>query len=122
MKIRLTEIARVSNDIFERLKDEGYDEIEISHDFYWDIPKDELYQPYNEPAPENFTLGLISDDLIELGRIANHSRDLIPYHLVWLAAVLRAIGHEAYSAGTATRVTSERDISALDETAPPLVQ
>lgn len=64
--------------------------VEIDVDYYWDIPKDARYDPAVEP--KELTLGQLSDDWDELGRIAGGQAEPLGYALVWLAAVMRAVG------------------------------
>lgn len=91
--VSYSELAEITQHLLRRLEQDGVGQIELSVDYYWDISKEELYQPYD--APEKLTIGQVSDDLNELRRVMRGERAVIPYHLVWLASVLRAVGYTA---------------------------
>lgn len=71
-------------------------QIDVSADYYWDVPKESRYDTY-DPPPE-LTIGQLSDDWNELQRIRRGQTPAIPYALVWLAAVIRRIGEELLTA------------------------
>lgn len=95
MEITLSDLRHRMNNIMQRLQDEGYSEFNIDVDHYWSIPADELYDPYQEPR--TLTIGQVTDDWNEVERVSNGERGIIPYHLVWLAEVIKAVGHSSPS-------------------------
>ena len=64
-------------------------------DFYWDIPVEELYDPYT--TPNDLDLGQLSEDWEKLRAIARGETLPVGYSLTWLAAVLRAVGEQEFS-------------------------
>jgi hypothetical protein len=70
----------------------GVKEVEIDEDFYWSIPPETRYSPYEDPGEP--TLGQLSDDLSELRAMANGQKDVVGYGLVWLASILRRLGEK----------------------------
>ncbi len=90
MKINLKDIEAITEKLFISLKERGIETIEVSEDFYWYIPKDIVYNPYEEP--NRVEMGQLSDDWNELCKVAETNDIPIPYNFVWLATVFRAIG------------------------------
>lgn len=95
MDVNVASLRIVADKLFEHLQQSGNNVVSIPHDYYWSIPKDTLYDPYSEPI--NLTLGQLSDDLAELNRIQSGNSEPLAYALVWLAAVIRAVGEEIVS-------------------------
>ncbi|OWP61819.1 hypothetical protein CDA63_17455 [Hymenobacter amundsenii] len=64
-------------------------QIELEHDFYWDISDDQRYAIYQEP--QGFTIGQLSED----SQIIRESqeRGIIGFDLLKAAHLLRYIGH-----------------------------
>ena len=93
VKVKINEIQEITNLIFEKLKASRGNEIEISYDFYWDIPSDEIYNPYKEPS--NLTLGQLSDEIMEIQN-SIITKDLIYYDLKRISAILRALSIQLF--------------------------
>lgn len=66
-------------------------EIQVEHDYFWSIPAENIYDIYHEPR--NFTIGQLSESVGHLQEFVANSEGVIPYGLVWLSDVLRAVGH-----------------------------
>jgi len=90
MDITVQELRQVFEKIMKHLEQQGKKSIQITHDFYWSIPKDRLYDNYEKPT--ELTVGQLGDDLAELRKIASGESQPLAYGCVWLASVLRAIG------------------------------
>ena len=67
---------------------EHYIDVKMEH--YWLIPGKDSYDNYEHP--KEFSLGKLSDDWQNLQKVATGEVGVIPYDLVRLAAVLRALG------------------------------
>ncbi len=65
--------------------------VTLEHDYYWSVPGDELYDVPNEPSA--LTIGQLSESWQHLESLLADEDRVVGYHLVWLADVLRAIGH-----------------------------
>lgn len=92
MEISLDELRRVTDRLYEHLAERGISNVSLGRDYYWSIPSGSRYNPYAQPT--DLTLGQLTDDVAELRRILNGDTEPLAYALVWLAAVLRAIGED----------------------------
>jgi hypothetical protein len=92
MQIEIAKLNSVTNLLFDHLKELGIDTIEIDNDFYWNIPKSQLYDPYNEP--KELDLGQLSDDWNDLQKVISGNMDVVSYNFIDLAAILKAIGEK----------------------------
>lgn len=92
MKISTSELREIFEVLIEHLEERSCSEVELDWDYYWDIPEDELYDPYN--TPENLDLGQLSEDWQKLQEVASEKLPPVGYGLTWLGAVLRAIGQK----------------------------
>jgi hypothetical protein len=90
LKIRLAELRRATDILFDYLEATGHQEVEISEDYYWVLPKESLYDPYKEPT--NFMMGQLSHDVERLQELVSGASPPIAYGLVWLGAVLHVVG------------------------------
>lgn len=90
MKISVRELRAISDKLWDHLAAEGYDEIEVPYDFYWDIPEEALHD-LNHPPAEHY-VGQLSDDWSFLQNLLDSNRDPVAYELVKLSAIVRAIG------------------------------
>ena len=93
MKIETKELRRIFNVLVDHLEGTGQTSFDLPWDFYWEVAKEDLYNPYSEP--EQLSLGQLTDDWDELVKIANQDMPPIGYALVWLSAILRAVGEPA---------------------------
>ncbi len=93
MEVSIDELLTVTKQILDRLKEAGYDKVAVEHDYYWNIPTDERYKV--EQQPSTLTIGQLDDDVRELRRIISGEKEAFGYALVWLSAVLRAVGEKA---------------------------
>ena len=89
MRIDIKKIETITSVLLAKLIEIKGATIELSHDYYWDIPTDDMYNPYQEP--KHLTLGQLSDDLEELQRLCESSDDAIPYDLGRIASILKAL-------------------------------
>lgn len=92
MEIKLSELRQLSEKLFAHLEENGFSTIEITSDFYWNIPEETRYDRYEEP--KEFTMGQLSDDWNELQKILRGDRESLGYALVWYSAILKAIGEK----------------------------
>jgi hypothetical protein len=92
MKINIDELQLILSQLLSRLKESKGADIELNNDFYWDIPSEELYNPYQEP--KELTLGQLSDDWQEIKRLTDNQLDSIPYDLKRVSNILKALSIE----------------------------
>ncbi|MEV6071610.1 hypothetical protein AB0L82_34145 [Nocardia sp. NPDC052001] len=95
LHISLTELRRS----FEVLLDHaeasaGGDIVRLDQDYFWSIPREELYDPTS--VPTNLTLGQLSWSWQHMTDLLADPDQAIGYHLVWLSEVLRAIGQNTH--------------------------
>ena len=92
MKIQTSEIRAIVETLCQYLEETKRHEIETEQDYYWQIPRSDLYDPTKDPT--DFTLGQLTDDWSELQRIAKDTSPPIGFAFVWLSSILRIIGEE----------------------------
>jgi len=90
MRLKISDLRLITENLLGHLEALHIEEIGISDDYYWDIPKENLYNPYEEPT--RHTLGQLSDDWGDLEQILWHKAEPVIYNFVDLAAVLKDIG------------------------------
>ena len=92
MEIDLAELRKLTDLLLHDLQQQGYQTIQIEDDYYWEIPKEGLYDPYTNP--KDLTMGQLTHDWERLRRILQGSSEPLAYGLVWLSSLLRAIGQK----------------------------
>ena len=92
LKISISELKSVTALLFDHLQEVIGEEIEIDHDYYWNIPKGNKYDSYDEPV--SFTIGQLTEDWDFLLKILEDSEMVASFGFVWLSAILRAIGED----------------------------
>ena len=90
MQVKVTDLRALCDSLLSRLAEQGIEQVEIKADYYWDIPEVERYDVYR--APVEHVVGQLTDDWAELRKVLDGTGEPISYKLVWLAAVLRAVG------------------------------
>ena len=95
MKVNIEQIESITMLLLLKLRESKGNEIELNSDFYWDVSKEELYNPYEKP--KNITLGQLSDDLDELQRLSK-SNNAIAYDLKRVASIIKALSIENQTA------------------------
>jgi hypothetical protein len=92
MRITIDELRRSAELLLAHLEESGCTEVEIDQDFYWSIDPEHRYQVYS--APTNFSVGQLTADWKELSDLLTGRNEPIGYGLVWLSAILRAVGEK----------------------------
>jgi hypothetical protein len=90
MEIILDDLQEIFTLLVQNIKEKGIKTINLEVDYYWNIPQPQIYDPYQKPL--ELDLGQLSDDWNELRKILTTQKEPLGYHLVWLAAILRAVG------------------------------
>ena len=93
MNVKVSELRAVSDLLFTYLEESGRMEFDVREDYYWEISKEEVYDPYKEP--KDLTMGQLSDDWSRLEAILKGESPPIGYALVWLSAILRIVGEKS---------------------------
>lgn len=92
MEIKLSELRQLCEKLFTHIEEIGFEKIELSSDYYWEIPEEGRYDSFTEP--KEFTMGQLSDDWNELQKILRGEHEPLGYALVWYSAILKAIGEK----------------------------
>ncbi|MER5966537.1 hypothetical protein [Streptomyces sp. NPDC002057] len=66
--------------------------VTLKEDLFWAVPADELYTIGAEPR--TLTVGQLSESWQHLEDLLGQQDRAVGHHLVWLADVIRAIGHD----------------------------
>lgn len=90
MEVKIEDLQIIFNKLISQILHHGITVIRIDHDYYWNIPSEDLYDSYEKPV--NLDLGQLSFDWNDLLKILNDSNDPLISDFIDLAAILRAIG------------------------------
>jgi len=93
MNVNLTELRAIADRLFTYLEETGREEFDVADDYYWEISKEELYDPSRDP--KDLTIGQLSHDWERLKAILTEEDPPIGYALVWLSSVLRNVGEKS---------------------------
>jgi hypothetical protein len=66
-EVTVADLRAAAELFFSHLESKGIRSVTLSKDYYWDVPADLRYDPYEEPTKH--TIGQLSDDLDELRRM-----------------------------------------------------
>ena len=94
MQIDLRELRQVTNRLFDHLEQQGHTHLELTQDYYWVIPEEQLYDPRNAPNPSTFGLGRLTDDWGWCRDLLRPEREPIGKSFEWVAALLRWISSQ----------------------------
>lgn len=93
MKVDLRQVQAILNKIFDQLIDvDGTATVEINENFYWNIPKSQLYNMATSPESLRPDVGSLSDDWELVSPILQDDRDPVAYQLSEIAPLLRCLG------------------------------
>jgi hypothetical protein len=93
MTIKIDDLAQITLLLLSKFKESKGNEIEIQHDYFWEIADEELYNPLKDPRA--ITIGQLSYDIERIKCILHRKNDdIIPYHLHLLSNILKAISIE----------------------------
>ena len=93
MRVTTKELRAAALALLDHLDNTGQTEFEIEEDYYWSVPQETVYAPYE--SPKELTLGQLSHDWEEVQKLAQGKRAPLGYVLIWLAAVMRRVGEKA---------------------------
>ncbi|MER7079147.1 hypothetical protein SAMN02982929_03163 [Saccharopolyspora kobensis] len=88
-------LRRVLNQALDSLQTGTGGTVELDKDFFWSIPADVAYDVYTQPNPDQLTVGQLSESWNNLVQLGARGEPVPPYALVWIADVLKALGHQA---------------------------
>ncbi|MEN6372289.1 MAG: hypothetical protein ABFD64_09790 [Armatimonadota bacterium] len=90
MIIHVSELAKISEKLIAHLREVAGEVIDVPVDCYWNIPKAQKYNAYQEPS--ELDMGQLSDDWNELQKVLEKHFEPLTHDFVPLAAILRALG------------------------------
>ncbi|WP_455812467.1 hypothetical protein [Pseudomonas graminis] len=91
MKIEFKKLEEIMINILGELQKRGIDNVPLDADFYWNVPSDAIYDPYNEPSL--LDIGQLEDDYETLLN-AKKTDSFIGYNLKNLSSILRYISEK----------------------------
>jgi hypothetical protein len=91
LRVTASDLESALRIIIARVVERRGEVLSIPHDYFWAIPVESLYDVYS--PPKDFTIGQLSESITSVEAIVSGLHEPIGYDLVWLADVLRAIGH-----------------------------
>jgi hypothetical protein len=94
MQIDLRQLRQVTNLLFDHLEQQGHTHLELTQDYYWVIPDEQLYDPLHGPNAATFGLGQLTDDWKWCQDLLRPEREPIGGGLLWVAALLRWISSQ----------------------------
>jgi hypothetical protein len=92
MTVDLAELREATNRLFDHLQRQGHTTLELTDDYYWSIPREQLYDPLHTPDPSTFGLGQLTDDWTWTQNLLDPAHEPIGAAFEWVAAVLRWVG------------------------------
>lgn len=95
MDIQISDIIEIVDRLLAYVKAKHGEAFHLTVDYYWNVPKDQVYNPYQEPS--NLDIGQISDDWKELQSILRGEKEELAYALTWISPILRALGEGTVS-------------------------
>lgn len=93
MAVELTKLRRAIDLALDLVESEEGPSIELEQDYYWEIDKLALYDPYTEPNAHD--LGQLSHDWERIKEIAEGRMPAVGATLSWAGALMRALAHRA---------------------------
>jgi len=94
MKIDIENLRTISNLLFDHLKKNGFNNILINEDHYWNIPKEKRYDTYEKPT--DFKQGRLSHDYENLLSFLNDKKKPEGSGFVLLGELFKIIGEKIY--------------------------
>jgi phosphorylcholine metabolism protein LicD len=95
MRVNISELKAISELLLDYIQMTEAEDIDITHDYYWFISQEKIYNPYSIPDSSDLSLGQLSEDYTNLKKILHNQDDPVSYALVWLSSLLRCLG-ESY--------------------------
>jgi hypothetical protein len=92
LTIRFSQLRKAFELVADYLAETEGTALPLSHDYFWAIPAEELYDVYNRPA--SLTIGQLSESWQHIEDLLDGKTDILGYDLIYLSDVLRAIGQD----------------------------
>ena len=122
MRLKIVDIEQIVAKVFKELHQPGIEEVQITDDYYWEIPANARYDALSTPDIANLTIGQLSEDWEHLLRLLASDRESLPMDLTYLGNILIAMGDRQRTANIldleAAKPSREEDNDDLDRTHP----
>lgn len=87
-------LRQVLNQALDGLQRKAGETVELDKDFFWSLPPEAAYDVYTPPEADQLTIGQLTESWNNLAGIHARGDTVPPYALVWIADVLKALGHQ----------------------------
>lgn len=92
LRIPVDRLRAVFELLMRHLTETEGESITLERDYFWSIAPDGLYDVYTEPG--ELGIGQLSESWEHLEELFDPDPATITFHLVWLADIIRALGHQ----------------------------
>ncbi|MEO6086701.1 MAG: hypothetical protein ABIQ18_26665 [Umezawaea sp.] len=90
VEIPLADVRRACELLIAHVERHG-GSVTVEHDYFWSVPLESAYDVDAEPA--DLTIGQVTESWEHVRTMLDDESRTVGYGLVWLADVLRAVGH-----------------------------
>jgi hypothetical protein len=91
VRIPIEAMRRAAELLLDHLERTEGERVSLDKDHFWAISPEQAYDVFNEPS--DFTVGQLTECLENLEAIIGDPSRVNSYALVWLADLMRAVGH-----------------------------
>jgi hypothetical protein len=92
LKIDIVQLRKACDILWEHLRALDIDSVNIPHDYYWSVSRQDVYRLDSKPAA--LVVGQLTDDWQDVQQILEPDRDAIALDFVKVSAILCAVGEE----------------------------
>ena len=92
MEIDVARLRQITNELLLRLEQSGTRQVELTSDYFWEIPSKLRYDNADEPC--EFEMGQLSEELAFVNEMLDGTRPPVTFGLVWVSSLLRYIGEK----------------------------
>jgi hypothetical protein len=90
LTVTVAELRSALSSILDHVEATSGQQLVLDQGYFWSVPGDDLFDVTKEPS--ELTIGQLSESLEFLRTAERDPDDILGYHLVWAADLLRAIG------------------------------
>lgn len=92
LEVPVAVLRKAAEVLLDRVEEVAGDSVMLDVDMFWEIPSGARAKVYEEPR--EFTIGQLSESLVNIQQVVRDPSDAVSFGLVWLADLLRAIGEQ----------------------------
>lgn len=90
LNVKVDEIRAILDKLLTYLAENNGETLSIDQDYFWSIGPADIYDISKRPV--ELGIGQLSESWDNIRNLTDEDADPIPYDLVWLADILRALG------------------------------